>query len=408
MGTRTSSGSLRRARSGVGFSAGLRFSSPSSSSSSSAQDRRFRRRLPSRDSVLAGPEVVSIHSRPSRGRSASPTGSAAGDGSHFRQSPSSSPPSSRMEDFRRLHGLSVSDDAFRLVCDSWRDSSAARYDAVWRAFRAFLDTRGVSFVSVDIALIADYLSSLFSSGRAYRTITLHRSVLSAMYPPFDGHSVGSHPLISRVVKGVFQRRPPSRRFFPSWDVSSAFAVFSSLASPLDFFDAQRKCAFLLALASARRPSELASLRCDAAYMIINADHARFLPSRLSKTDRQRHLGPPIIIRRLPDDVSLCPVAAIEELLRLRHTLDIAHASLFSSLSAPYPPISVSTFSGMIRWVFRRAGISAPPGSTRATSVSDAVARGVCVEDALLAGDWSSAQTFFRHYLRPSASSRWQQ
>ena len=213
-----------------------------------------------------------------------------------------------------------------------------------------------------------------------------------------------HPLLSRVISGVFQRRPPSRRFFPSWNVSSAFAVLSSLASPLDFCDAQRKCAFLLALASARRPSELSSLRCDAAFMIINDSHVRFLPSRLSKTDRQRHLGPPILIDRLPDDVSLCPVAAIEELLRLRRAQNIAHRFLFSSLSAPHPPISVSSFSGLIRWVFRRAGIAAPPGSTRATSVSDAIARGVCVDDALRAGDWTSVQTFYRHYLRPSGSS----
>jgi len=133
--------------------------------------------------------------------------------------------------------LSLSNDAFCLVCDGWIASSLARYDAVWRAFRASLDARGVPLVSVDIALIADYLSSLFASGRAYRTITLHRAVLSSMFPPFDGHVGGMHPLLSRVISGVFQRRPPSRRLFPSWNVSSAFAVLSSLASPLCFCDA---------------------------------------------------------------------------------------------------------------------------------------------------------------------------
>jgi len=74
-----------------------------------------------------------------------------------------------------------------VVCDGWIASSLARYDAVWRAFRASLDARGVPLVSVDIALIAVYLSSLFASGRAYRTIALHRAVLSYMFPPFDGH-----------------------------------------------------------------------------------------------------------------------------------------------------------------------------------------------------------------------------
>ena len=101
---------------------------------------------------------------------------------------------------------------------------------------------------------------------------------------------------------------------------------------------------------------------------------------------------------------LCPVAAVEELLRLRRAQDFAHRFLFSSLSAPHPPISVSAFSGLIRWVLRRANVLAPPGSTRASSISGAIAGGVCVDDALRAGDWTSVQTFYRHYLRPSGSS----
>ena len=233
---RASRGRFRRARAGLGVSGCVRVSS-SSSSSRHSQDRRFRRRLPSSVSILACPDVVPSASGSTRGRSVSPTGSARCGGSRFRRSSSPPPPSSRLEEFRRWHGLSLSDDAFRLVCDSWRASSSARYDAVWRAFRASLGARGVPLVSVDIALIADYLSSLFASGRAYRTITLHRAVLSSMFPPFDGHVGGMHPLLSRVISGVFQRRPPSRRLFPSWNVSSAFAVLSSLASPLCFCDA---------------------------------------------------------------------------------------------------------------------------------------------------------------------------
>ena len=257
-----------------------------------------------------------------------------------------------------------------------------------------------------MTVVLDYLTHLDEKGLAYRTVVLHRSVLSATLPPLDGHDVGHHPLISRLIRGIFQRRPPQRRFFQSWNVASVFAVFSSSPLPLDFVMLQRKLAFLLAMASSRRPSELASLRCSAAFMIINADCVRFLPSRLSKTDRPDHLGPPIIVRRLPafsgDDVSLCPVASLEEFLESRRSLHIAHDSLFCS-SSPHSPISTASFSDLLRWTFRRAGISAPPGSTRSISVSDAFARGVGVQDCLAAGDWSGARTFFRHYLRPSAS-----
>ena len=206
---------------------------------------------------------------------------------------------------------------------------------------------------------------------------------------------------------MFHERPPTRRLFASWNVATVFSVFSGSQNSLDFIGHQRKLAFLLAMASSRRPSEVASLRSGPAFMIINPESVRFLPSQLSKTDRPDHLGPPILIRRLPafsgGDASLCPVSALEDFLSFRRSLAIAHDYLFSSTTPPFSPLSTATFSGLLRWSFRRAGVDAPPSSTRHISVSDAFARGAGVQDCLAAGDWTGVQSFFRHYLRPSAS-----
>ena len=223
-----------------------------------------------------------------------------------------------------------------------------------------------------------------------------------MLPPIDGVSIGKHPTISRLMKGVFQNRPPSRRMFQSWNVA---AVFENLPLPDSFVNAQRRCAFLLAMASSRRPSEIAALKCSPAFMKISPDKVRFLPPKLSKTDRQNHLGPPIAIQRLPTSTlqSPCPVVALEALLSFREEKNIAHDNVFSLPFAPFSPIDVSHFSGLIKECFRRAGISAPSGSTRSISVSDAFAKGASIGEVMLAGDWSAASTFYRHYLRPSAS-----
>ena len=138
-------------------------------------------------------------------------------------------------------------------------------------------------------------------------------------------------------------------------------------------------------------------------MIINSDYARFVPSTLSKTDRQTYLGHPIIIRRLPPDGEMCPVSALEDFLAFRRTLSTSHDFVFCDFRLPHRPISTSAFADRLTWCLRKAGISAPPGSTRATSVSDAFKRGVDISEILRAGDWSGASTFFRHYLRPAAS-----
>ena len=61
---------------------------------------------------------------------------------------------------------------------SWRPSTAARYDSVWHSFKDFPSAHGV-LISIDLMVVHDYLTHLADRGLAYRTITLHRSVLSA-------------------------------------------------------------------------------------------------------------------------------------------------------------------------------------------------------------------------------------
>merc|ERR1712035_258885 len=91
---------------------------------------------------------------------------------------------------------------------SWRSSSTKRYDAIWSCFKDFLSRRRLGLDSVSVNTIIEYIAWLFQEGRQYKTIYVHRSVLSSMFPTMDGHSVGSHPTISRAMRGIFNERPP--------------------------------------------------------------------------------------------------------------------------------------------------------------------------------------------------------
>ena len=221
-------------------------------------------------------------------------------------------------------------------------------------------------------------------------------------PHIDGVAIGEHPLICRLIKGIFNKRPPTRRAFDAWDVSKVFKVFSSWPAPLSLKQTQRKAAFLVAMATARRPSELSSLQCSASFMTSTMDELRFIPSCLSKTDRQTHLGPPIVVTRLPDsDSSLCAVKALEDLLRIRSTLQLDHNYVFFQFKPPYEKVSSATFSQRLAWALKSARIS-PPGFYSVCFRPDALARGVDLEPILGAGVGPARG----HCIRPSfASSR---
>ena len=215
----------------------------------------------------------------------------------------------------------------------------------------------------------------------------------------DGVQVGQHPIITRLMKGIYNRRPASRRLYPSWDAGKVISLLRDFPSPAPFHLLIRKTAFLIAMASTRRPSELASLRISPNFLSINSTSARFIPSQLSKTDKAGRMGKPIIIYRLSSDSSICPVTALEALIAERNKLNVPHDYLFCEEKAPYSRLSSSAFSHRLKLILSQAGIDAPPGSTRAMSTSAAFSGGVDIDAILRAGDWSGAEVFFRFYCR---------
>ena len=53
-----------------------------------------------------------------------------------------------------------------------------------------------------------YLTHLYEKGFSWSTIGIHRSTLSMTMAPIDGVKVGDHPLVKKLVSGVFNKRHP--------------------------------------------------------------------------------------------------------------------------------------------------------------------------------------------------------
>ncbi len=43
-------------------------------------------------------------------------------------------------------------------------------------------------------------------------------MLSSVLPPIDKIPIGQHPSIIRLLRGVFNERPPTRKLIPEWDL----------------------------------------------------------------------------------------------------------------------------------------------------------------------------------------------
>jgi hypothetical protein len=141
-------------------------------------------------------------------------------------------------------------------------------------------------VSPPLAKVLEFLSSLVSEGKAYRTINVARSMLSSTLGKIDGCDVGKHPLIVRLMRGAYTNKPPVPKYSGFWDINKVVDYLISLGpnSGLSFPDLSKKLAVLLALSSLCRVSEFASVDRDS--IMIDEGQAKFSLSKPMKTQRR--------------------------------------------------------------------------------------------------------------------------
>jgi hypothetical protein len=125
--------------------------------------------------------------------------------------------------------------------------------------------------------VLDYLTHLFDSGMSWSTMAIHKSTISMTMAPVDGVNIGDHPLVKRLMRGVFKERS-SRRANPApWDPLKVLDVFKHWPVDLPLSKLMRKGAFLMALTTAKRASQLVALSCDDIHFRWEGDYARFVP-----------------------------------------------------------------------------------------------------------------------------------
>ena len=92
---------------------------------------------------------------------------------------------------------------------------------------------GVDSFLASIVEIADFLTHQFNSGKQYSTINSYCSVISNTHPQIDGYPVGKHPIICRLMQGMFNERPTEPKCSEIWDIDQVLSYLESIADPED-------------------------------------------------------------------------------------------------------------------------------------------------------------------------------
>jgi integrase len=279
-----------------------------------------------------------------------------------------------------------------------------------------------------VPVICDFLMGLFESGLQVGTIKGYRCAIAATLKHY-GKTIGTDSDITDLLSSLALERPAHLRTVPSWDL--ALVLKSLTGPPFEPIDTAElkmlsyKTAFLLALASASRVSELHAI--DERSIAFSEGHLEvsYAPAIqfLSKTQKPEDVQNALkrisvkalssfVDGRMQEDRSLCPVRALRFYLRRTRRSRIGSSRLFLSFYEPHAEVTKATLSTWIKRTVKLAYRAVPDkdavGQIRAHDVrgfatSWAFKNSVPLLDVLRAGTWKSHTTFTSFYLRDLTS-----
>ena len=197
----------------------------------------------------------------------------------------------------------------KILLAPWKERTEKQYESAWKQFCRWCHKKSVNPFCCHLNSILLYLSDMYKKGLQYRTINSHRSAISMTHLPIDNVCVGAHryPLVSRLMKGIFNICPAVPKYLKTWDVSVVLKYLINL-SPASFLSLKKltlKLVMIIAIIKASRADLLHKL--DLQYRVYKKDGVLFGEPQLTKTGKPSKPPIEVFFPAFPQDRRLCVV-----------------------------------------------------------------------------------------------------
>ncbi|XP_067283412.1 uncharacterized protein ighd [Pseudorasbora parva] len=218
----------------------------------------------------------------------------------------------------------LSDRVMNTISEARAPATRRLYTLKWSVFSNWCAVRNIDARSCETAEVLAFLKELLDAGRSPSTLKVYVAAIAANHAQIAGHSLGKNELIVRFLKGARRLNPPCPPSVPIWDLAVVLeAMKGPPFEPLQTATIKLlslKTAFLLALASVKRVSDLHALSVSPSCLEFGPNNSKvvlklrhdFIPKVLSTPFRAQ------VITLLPLPTSqgeqdanlLCPVRAL--------------------------------------------------------------------------------------------------
>ena len=206
----------------------------------------------------------------------------------------------------------ISKEASELLFKSWRTGTQKQYRTYLERWKLFCTSRKVNPLCGTITNAIDFLITQCKRGLTYSSLNTARCALSTVILLPNGNTFGNHPLVTRLMKGVFESRPTLPRYNSIWNLSTVLDFIKTLGpnEELSLINVTLKCVTLVALLSGQRCQTIHALRISG--MKETNGQIRFDISTLLKTSKPGKHQEPLTFKPYTYDSQLCVVKCLQQ------------------------------------------------------------------------------------------------
>src|SRR6266496_2449215 len=251
---------------------------------------------------------------------------------------------------------------------------------------------------------------MLSRGYSFNTIAGFRTAISEMHENVNGKPIGSHPDIARVIQAIHTEKPPSTPSDDPIDLTPSLDYIKELGNNNDMSirDLSIKAAFLLALVTASRPSDLkrvdlSTLKKSPTSFTFDCIHPKeYNIARSHSISTTKRSSKKIYVGYYKDEELLCPYRTLESLFsrtdKWRNDQK-KQKSLFLITKPPYTPAASDTIAGWIKSIIKLSSPNSTAKDMRVHSAFFLQNSGADLSTILALGNWSSNTVYQRFYQR---------
>ena len=327
----------------------------------------------------------------------------------------------------QLQGQGFSVEVAERIAAPQRSSTRTIYKSKWALFEKWCRENSVDFSTPSVKQVSDFFMYLYQDlNRRPSTIDGYRTAIVDTLGPM-GHHIAQSSDLHRLLSSFHRDRPKSSRNLPKWNLSVVLNELTKAPfEPMKDTDLKHhslKTAFLLALASSKRRSEIHAWVANKVSNLGQWEKVALFPSSnfIAKNQVAREGSqsvPPVTIpalttivdRQFKEDRTLCPVPALRYYFDRTKDLTGSRSLLFFSFKKGHTSdIRPATLSSWLKQtillcykqVDQQAWdlVQVKAHDIRAFAASKGFYGGVSVDQIMQACHWKAHTTFTNIYLK---------